>query len=99
MVIMVMINRVCYFQHKTEPEVVSPVSDNGGDPSVTPHSSVVRVLTNGRYASGPSETSDSTDNEEHEKRRRFKKRYELDRNKSAASHSLPGMGDVIMCHS
>lgn len=46
---------------------------------------MVRVLANGRYVSGPSETSDSTDNEQQEKRRRFKKRYELDRNKSTSA--------------
>ena len=51
---------------------------------------MVRVLANGRYVSGPSETSDSTDNEQQEKRRRFKKRYELDRNKSSSVHSIPG---------
>ena len=35
-----------------------------------------------------SETSDSTDTERLEKRRRFKKRYELDRAKSSSLHSL-----------
>ncbi|KAL8607919.1 hypothetical protein ACOMHN_005474 [Nucella lapillus] len=49
--------------------------------------SVVRVLANGRYVSGPSETSDSTDTEHEEKRRRFKKRYELDRSKGGSGPS------------
>ncbi|KAK7109186.1 uncharacterized protein [Littorina saxatilis] len=58
--------------------------DSGNAPSL------VRVMTNGRYISGRSETSDSTDNEQEEKRRRFKKRYELDRAKSTSLHSIPG---------
>ncbi|XP_076460857.1 uncharacterized protein LOC143293637 isoform X2 [Babylonia areolata] len=65
-----------------------PGPGRGTEAAETP--SLVRVLPNGRYISGPSETSDSTDNEQEEKRRRFKKRYELDRNKSASLHSLPG---------
>ncbi|XP_046565908.1 uncharacterized protein LOC124274588 [Haliotis rubra] len=35
-----------------------------------------------------SETSDSTDTEKREKKRRFKKRYELDRTKSSSMHNL-----------
>ncbi|XP_041369911.1 kinase non-catalytic C-lobe domain-containing protein 1-like [Gigantopelta aegis] len=41
-----------------------------------------------RLAVCVSETSDSTDTERLEKRRRFKKRYELDRAKSSSMHSL-----------
>ena len=66
------------------PAATESAADAGGSQSM------VRVLANGRYVSGPSETSDSTDNEQQEKRRRFKKRYELDRNKSTSAHSIPG---------
>ncbi|KAK7479244.1 hypothetical protein BaRGS_00029492, partial [Batillaria attramentaria] len=73
------------------------VSEEGGDGgSAGGGHSAVRVLANGRYASGPSETSDSTDNESQEKRRRFKKRYELDRNKSTSLHALTGGGNMTL---
>ncbi|XP_046360617.2 kinase non-catalytic C-lobe domain-containing protein 1-like isoform X1 [Haliotis rufescens] len=39
-------------------------------------------------SSAISETSDSTDTEKREKKRRFKKRYELDRTKSSSMHNI-----------
>ena len=78
-----------YFSHTSSHHMLQKVDEAMVSEAPAPPASVVRVLSNGRYASGPSETSDSTDNEEQDKRRRFKKRYELDRNKSSSMHNLP----------